>query len=122
MYDAKHQKDSALHYYQKAYRTTLSARSPHKAYRILGELGSFYYYSLVKADSAKRMLITALKHQPDMANALLVLGDVYRGENRWDSACYYLHQAIEYGDIYKQHSAYRHLSSIEIQNTIILKP
>ena len=95
--------------------TTLSARSPHKAYRILGELGSFYYYSLVKADSAKRMLITALKHQPDMANALLVLGDVYRGENRWDSACYYLHQAIEYGDIYKQHSAYRHLSSIEIQ-------
>ena len=61
------------------------------------------------------MLITALKHQPDMANALLVLGDVYRGENRWDSACYYLHQAIEYGDIYKQHSAYRHLSSIEIQ-------
>ena len=61
------------------------------------------------------MLITALKHQPDMANALLVLGDVYRSENRWDSACYYLHQAIEYGDIYKQHSAYRHLSSIEIQ-------
>ena len=115
MYDAKHQKDSALHYYQKAYRTALSARSPHKAYRILGELGSFYYYSLVKADSAKRMLITALKHQPDMANALLVLGDVYRSENRWDSACYYLHQAIEYGDIYKQHSAYRHLSSIEIQ-------
>ena len=115
MYDAKHQKDSALHYYQKAYRTALSTHSPHKAYIIWGELGSFYYYSLVKADSAKRMLITALKHQPDMANALLVLGDVYRGENRWDSACYYLHQAIEYGDIYKQHSAYRHLSSIEIQ-------
>lgn len=61
------------------------------------------------------MLITALNHQPDMANALLVLGDVYRGEARWDSACYYLHQAIEYGDIQKQHSAYRHLSSIEIQ-------
>lgn len=61
------------------------------------------------------MLITALNHQPDMENALLVLGDVYRGEARWDSACYYLHQAIEYGDIYKQHSAYRHLSSIEIQ-------
>jgi len=115
MYDAKHQKDSALHYYQKAYRTALSTHSPHKAYIIWGELGSFYYYSLGKADSAKRMLITALKHQPDMANALLVLGDVYRGENRWDSACYYLHQAIEYGDIYKQHSAYRHLSSIEIQ-------
>lgn len=115
MYDAKHQKDSALHYYQKAYRTALSARSPHKAYRILGELGSFYYYSLAKADSAKQMLITALNHQPDMANALLVLGDVYRGEARWDSACYYLHRAIEYGDIYKQHSAYRHLSSIEIQ-------
>ena len=115
MYDAKHQKDSALHYYRKAYRTVLSVRSPHKAYRILGELGSFYYYSLAKADSAKQMLITALNHQPDMENALLVLGDVYRGEARWDSACYYLHQAIEYGDIYKQHSAYRHLSSIEIQ-------
>ncbi len=115
MYDAKHQKDSALHYYQKAYRTALSVHSPHKAYVILGELGSFYYYNLTKADSAKQMLITALKHQPGMANALLVLGDVYRGENRWDSACYYLHQAIEYGDIYKQHSAYRHLSSIEIQ-------
>lgn len=115
MYDAKHQKDSALHYYQKAYRTALSVCSPHKAYVILGELGSFYYYNLAKADSAKQMLITALKHQPGMANALLVLGDVYRGENRWDSAYYYLHQAIEYGDIYKQHSAYRHLSSIEIQ-------
>ena len=115
MYDAKHQKDSALHYYQKAYRTALSVCSPHKAYVILGELGSFYYYNLAKADSAKQMLITALKHQPGMANALLVLGDVYRGENRWDSACYYLHQAIEYGDIYKQHSAYQHLSSIEIQ-------
>ena len=114
MYDAKHQKDSALHYYQKAYRTALSVCSPHKAYVILGELGSFYY-NLAKADSAKQMLITALKHQPGMANALLVLGDVYRGENRWDSACYYLHQAIEYGDIYKQHSAYQHLSSIEIQ-------
>ena len=115
MYDAKHQKDSALHYYQKAYRTALSTHSPHKAYIIWGELGSFYYYSLGKADSAKQMLITALNHQPDMANALLVLGDVYRGEARWDSACYYLHQAIEYGDIQKQHSAYRHLSSIEIQ-------
>ncbi len=115
MYDAKHQKDSALHYYQKAYRTALSVHSPHKVYVILGELGSFYYYNLAKADSAKQMLITALKHQPGMANALLVLGDVYRGENRWDSAYYYLHQAIEYGDIYKQHSAYRHLSSIEIQ-------
>lgn len=115
MYDAKHQKDSALHYYQKAYRTALSVHSPHKVYVILGELGSFYYYNLTKADSAKQMLITALKHQPGMANALLVLGDVYWGENRWDSACYYLHQAIEYGDIYKQHSAYRHLSSIEIQ-------
>ena len=115
MYDAKHQNDSALHYYQKAYRTALSVCSPHKAYVILGELGSFYYYNLAKADSAKQMLITALKHQPGMANALLVLGDVYRGENRWDSACYYLHQAIEYGDIYKQHSAYQHLSSIEIQ-------
>lgn len=115
MYDAKHQNDSALHYYQKAYRTALSVCSPHKAYVILGELGSFYYYNLAKADSAKQMLITALKHQPGMANALLVLGDVYRGENRWDSAYYYLHQAIEYGDIYKQHSAYRHLSSIEIQ-------
>ena len=44
MYDAKHQKDSALHYYQKAYRTALSTHSPHKAYIILGELGSFYYY------------------------------------------------------------------------------
>lgn len=121
MYDAKHQNDSALHYYQKAYRTALSVRSPHKAYVILGELGSFYYYNLAKADSAKQMLITALKHQPGMANALLVLGDVYRGENRWDSACYYLHQAIEYGDIYKQHSAYRHLSSIEIQKQNYLK-
>ena len=121
MYDAKHQNDSALHYYQKAYRTALSVRSPHKAYVILGELGSFYYYNLTKADSAKQMLITALKHQPGMANALLVLGDVYRGENRWDSACYYLHQAIEYGDIYKQHSAYRHLSSIEIQKQNYLK-
>lgn len=68
------------------------------------------------------MLITALNHQPDMANALLVLGDVYRGEARWDSACYYLHQAIEYGDIQNSIVPTDIYHPLRFKSTIIPKP
>lgn len=57
MYDAKEQRDSALHYYQEACETALNAKDSNRYYSILSELGGIYYsLLLVSAKSYYRLL------------------------------------------------------------------
>lgn len=112
LYNIQGKQDSALYYYNKAYKRALHSRNNKKINSLLSEIGCFYY-DIGKIKTAKTMLLKAVKENYDIKNAILNLGLIYQDEKNLDSAQYYFHQTILYNDIYKQRHAYLHLSQIE---------
>ena len=110
MYDAKEQRDSALHYYQESCETALSDSNHHRYHTILGELGAIYHH--INKEKGKQMLLTAFNYNPKAVNVNLIIGTVYEEENKLDSAKYYYLRALQYGDLRKQYHAHHHLFQV----------
>lgn len=113
-YNSQHQQDSALYYYNKAYKSAFKSKNDKTINSLLSEIGCFYY-DIGKIDTAKIILTAAIKENYDIKNALLNLGMIYQDKKEIDSAQYYFNKVIEFKDIYKQRFAYLHLSQIEAQ-------
>lgn len=114
MYDAKEQRDSALHYYQEACETALNAKDSNRYYSILSELGGVYY-SLSDFKTAKYLLNTSINtHTKNPANIYAILGAIYHTQGDMDSATYCFKQMLESGELRKQYHAHHHLFQIEM--------
>ena len=114
MYDAKEQRDSALHYYQVACGTALNAKDSNRYYSILSELGGVYY-SLSDFKTAKYLLNTSINtHTKNPANIYAILGAIYQTQGDMDSATYCFKQMLESGELRKQYHAHHHLFQIEM--------
>ena len=106
MNNVKNQRDSASHYYHRAYQTALADSNHHRYYTILGEFGAFCYQ--INKKKGKQMLLTAFNYNPKAVNVNLIIGTVYEEENKLDSAMYYYLRALQYGDLRKQYHAHHH--------------
>lgn len=112
IYAIQEKQDSAVLYYNKAYKYVLQSKNNIIANSLLSELGCIYY-DIGRLDTAKIILQNSIKKDFDIDNALLNLGLLYQDEGKIDSAQYYFDQIIKSSDIYKQRHAYLHLSQIE---------
>ena len=110
MYHIKRQKDSTFFYYQKACNTALKAKDSIRYYDILGELGTVYY-QMDSFQTAKRIFMTTLSHRAECeySNLFPYLGYIYEKESAWDSAYYYYHKTLRYGNIRQKYYAYLNL-------------
>lgn len=109
-YDAANKQDSAVYYYEEAYRKAVELGDKSIEDSILRELGCLYV-DWGKFDTAKILFSKATIEKK--GNALLALGDIYQNASQMDSAEYYFNKAILYGNIYVKKSAYFNLSRIE---------
>ena len=114
MYDIKNIPDSALYYYQNACHTALTDGDSVCYYRILGEVGGFYYKT-GNINSAKEALLKVKNNKTydNLAHVFLYLGEVYEELQQWDSAYYYYHKTLCEKDIYKSSYAFYNLAWLE---------
>lgn len=117
MHKAKGQADSALYYYQRACQSAIADNDQTIYDGILGELGNCYY-SWGKADTAKLLLMKVWNSNVRMNKTHIFpyLGHIYEQEQKWDSAIYCYNRAMKTKDLYKQVSALKGLSRIELQS------
>ena len=115
MYDVKEQRDSALHYYQKAYQTAVSANDSNRMNQILGEMGCFLTHDSATRETGKQILRSLISQGKEYPNILSCLGSLYRNEQKWDSAYHFLNKMKTTSDIKRRHKAYQDLFLIESQ-------
>lgn len=109
-YDATNRQDSAVYYYEEAYRKAVELGDKSVEDNILRELGCLYV-GWEKFDTAKIIFSKATIDKK--GNALLGLGNIYQNASQIDSAEYYFKTALLYGNRYVKKSAYFNLSRIE---------
>lgn len=117
MYDVQELVDSAMFYYKAACDYSLYLNDSVRYYNLLGEFGGFLFES-GRIEKAKRLLKIA--EQPnylrDKSHIYLNLGNLYRKQQRNDSAYYYYHKALNISNIRKNYYSYKHLYFIEKEN------
>ena len=109
MYDVKNQRDSASHYYQKAYQAAVSANDSNCMNRILGEMGCFLTHDSATRETGKQILRSLISQGKEYPNILSCLGSLYRNEQKWDSAYHFLNKMKTTSDIKRRHKAYQDL-------------
>lgn len=109
-YEATNRQDSAVYYYEEAYRKAVELGDKSIEDNILRELGCLYV-DWGKFDTAKIIFSKATIDKK--GNALLGLGNIYQNASHIDSAEYYFKTAILYGNMYVKRSAFFNLSKIE---------
>ena len=115
MYDVKEQRDSALHYYQRAYQAAVSANDSNRMNHILGEMGCFLTHDSATRETGKQILRSLISQGKEYPNILSCLGSLYRHEQKWDSAYHFLNKMKTTSDIKRRHKAYQDLFLIESQ-------
>ena len=114
MYDVKNMPDSALFYYKKACNTALTDGDSARYYGILGELGG-YYYEIGNVNKAKQLLksIESLPYIQNKTHIYTILGHIYEGLDKQDSAFYYYWNTLGKGDLRNEYTSLRELYYIE---------
>lgn len=112
MYNAQSNIDSAIYYYEKAYKLAASTNDLQRENDILSEL-SCIYIDEGKYDAAQ-MLYKQISDKED-PNMLYGLGCIYKDSMRLDSATYYIQKANATGNIYMRHMTYYLLAELEQQ-------
>ena len=116
IYSAKEKNDSALYYYEQAYRYAKDMKLSRQQNSILSELGCLHYKKGNTA-TAKKLLLQSLKDNRKMPNALYKLGLIYMQSEQTDSARYFLNASMIKGDIEIRCYACLHLSELEQDKT-----
>ncbi|MEG1543628.1 MAG: tetratricopeptide repeat protein [Tannerellaceae bacterium] len=111
MYDATNKTDSAVCFYEEAYRKAEEQGDKSTKDNVLRELGCLYV-DWGKFDTAKTVFSKASTIEKK-GNALLGLGEIYQNTSQVDSARYYFNAALQYGNRYVKESAFLSLSKIE---------
>ena len=113
MHGVKNHRDSASHYYQRAYQTAISANDSNRMNRILAETGCFLTHDSTTRETGKQILRTLINQGKEYPNILSCLGSLYRYEQKWDSAYHFLNKMKTSRDIKRRHKAYQDLFLIE---------
>ena len=112
MYNAKEKNDSAIYFYEKAYRIAHANNNTRNISSIASEMGCLYYET-GKLKKAKHVLYPLTMTQNKRNNAILYLGLIYDAENQKDSAFYFMNQVLACNDIVKQSVAHKTLAKLE---------
>ena len=115
MYNVKNQRDSASHYYQRAYQTAVSANDSNRMNRIKAEWGCYMTNDSTTQETGKQILLALVRQGKTYPNIFSNLGSLYRHEGKWDSAYYFLEKIRTTTDIYKRQAAFQDLAFIESQ-------
>ena len=115
MYNVKNQRDSASHYYQRAYQTAVSANDSNRMNRIKAEWGCYMTNDSTTRETGKQILLALVRQGKTYPNILSNLGSLYRHEGKWDSAYHFLEKMITATDIHKRQAAFQDLGFIEYQ-------
>ena len=109
MYSAISAKDSAIHFYEKAYKMTDDTKSKCS---IASELGCLYY-EMNYAEKAKSMLYPLSVFPYRKENAILYLGLLYHANKQKDSARYFFNQIVNSRDLIKKSVVHECLALLE---------
>lgn len=115
MYNIKNQRDSASHYYQRAYQTAVSANDSNRMNRIKAEWGCYMTNDSTTRETGKQILLALVRQGKTYPNIFSNLGSLYRHEGKWDSAYHFLDKMRTTTDINKRQAAFQDLAFIESQ-------
>ena len=115
MYNVKNQRDSASHYYQRAYQTAVSANDSNRMNRIKAEWGCYMTNDSTTRETGKQILLALVRQGKTYSNIFSNLGSLYRHEGKWDSAYHFLEKMRTTTDINKRQAAFQDLAFIESQ-------
>lgn len=111
IYDVTDKQDSAICFYDSAYKKAAELKDIQIRNYIFSEVGCFYI-DLNKIDLAKKILLEVIS-MGNNAPALSGLGRIYQKALQEDSAKYYFNEAIKTNNIYVKKSDYDTLSKIK---------
>ena len=115
MYNLKEQRDSASHYYQKAYQTAVTANDSNRMNKIKAEWGCYMIDDSSTREAGKQILLSFVKQGKTYLNILSNLGSLYRHEGKWDSAYHFLEKMKSSSIIKRRQAAFQDLAFIESQ-------
>ena len=115
MYNVKNQRDSASHYYQKAYQTAVTANDSNRMNKIKAEWGCYMIDDSITQEAGKQILLALVREGKTYPNILSNLGSLYRHKGKWDSAYHFLEKMKTTTDIHKRQAAFQDLGFIEYQ-------
>lgn len=115
MYNVKNQRDSASHYYQRAYQTAVSANDSNRMNRIKAEWGCYMTNDSTTRETGKQILLALVRQGKTYPNIFSNLGSLYRHEGKWDSAYHFFDKMRTTTDINKRQAAFQDLAFIESQ-------
>ena len=115
MYNVKNQRDSASHYYQKAYQTAVTANDSNRMNKIKAEWGCYMIDYSITQEAGKQILLALVREGKTYPNILSNLGSLYRHKGKWDSAYHFLEKMKTTTDIHKRQAAFQDLGFIEYQ-------
>lgn len=115
MYNVKNQRDSASHYYQKAYQAAVSANDSNRMNKIRAEWGCYMINDSITREAGKQILLSLVKQGKTYPNIFSNLGSLYRYEGKWDSAYHFLNKMKTATNINKRQAAFQDLAIIENQ-------
>jgi len=105
--------DSALFYYENAYKQVQKIKNAHLTSVISGELASLYTQlgMYTEAEEAIRTSVQAKKAR-NLAPRFSTIADLYFQMNNMDSAYCYYHKLLEFDNYYSKQGGYEGLSKI----------
>ena len=115
IYNVKNQRDSASHYYQRAYQTAVSANDSNRMNRIKAEWGCYMTNDSTTRETGKQILLALVRQGKTYPNIFSNLGSLYRHEGKWDSAYHFFDKMRTTTDINKRQAAFQDLAFIESQ-------
>lgn len=112
-FTAFHQKDSALHYYEKAYKLSVSIRNKHMQGIVLRAMADIYLQEEELA-LAKEMLQKSLNNATyiNKPSIYTLSAKLHQQSGNLDSASFYYQHLINIGDIYNRQDAHKGLAYI----------
>lgn len=115
MYDMTGKKDSAVFFYNEAYRQALRVGDQRMGSEILTELGAVYQ-EIEQYDLALESLRISLNDtiDRDLSPSYSVLGRIYLKISQLDSADFYLKKCLDSDNTYTLLGIYRNLSELEM--------
>ena len=115
MYNVKNQRDSASHYYQKAYQTAATANDSNRMNKIKAEWGCYMTNDSTTRETGKQILLALVRQGKTYPNIFSNLGSLYRREGKWDSAYHFLDKMKSSSIIKRRQAAFQDLAFIENQ-------
>ncbi len=116
MFEQKAEKDSAIHYYQKACVSALNISDSATYYNILADLTGLRYETGETSDAIHTLKrIEQRKDILDKSDIHFLFAQIYKDNGQWDSVYHYSLMVVQSGNIEKAYYSYIDLYALEKQ-------